>query len=241
MLEALRIWLPMYDRAVALFLETVEDQWPCCRYPNEWRMRAQSLLNQYQDLRKVHKLCGKPDRPKENFARLRSYMKTCIDSSSRLSGRDVGMLRTILASYLRCHGAPGSEKLVRRRTEQAQIAGRPTHDELNQVLCSRLARLPGDSGLPDMTLVASPVSPEESARFHVPPSSNMPKSLLLKAQRCWQAPIEQLVRARVIPSGEVPTQVLPQITSHVQGADIPDDDLRRLYRALYSAFRLCCC
>jgi hypothetical protein len=237
MLEALRIWLPMYDRAVALFLETVEDQWPCRRYPNEWRMRAQSLLNEYQDLRKVHKLCGKPDRPKENFARLRSYMKTCIDSSSRLSGRDVGRLRTILASYLRRHGAPGSEKLVRRRTEQAQIAGRPTHDELNQVLRSRLARLPGDSGLPDMTLVASPVSPEESARFHVPPSSNMPKSLLLKAQRCWQAPIEQLVRARVIPSGEVLAQVLPQITSHVQGADIPDEDLRRLYRALYSAFR----
>jgi hypothetical protein len=109
--------------------------------------------------------------------------------------------------------------------------------QLNQILCSRLTRLPRDSGLPDMTLVASPVSPEESARFHIPPSSDTPKSLLLKAQRCWEAPIEQLVRTRVIPSGEVLAQVMPQITSQVQGADIPDEDLRRLYRALYSAFR----
>jgi hypothetical protein len=237
MREALRIWLPMYDQAVALFLETVEDQWPCRKYPNEWRTRAQSLLNEYQNARKVHKLCGKPERPKENFARLRSYMKTCVENPSRLSGRDVGMLRTILTSYFRRQGAPGSEKLLRCRTAQSVIVALPTHDELNQVLCSRLARFPRDTGLQDMTVVASPVSKEESAQFHVPPNSVLPQRLLLKARRCWEAPVEELVRAKVIPSGEVLAQVLPQITSQVQGADIPDEDLRRLYRALYSAFR----
>lgn len=237
MREALRIWLPMYDQAVALFLETVEDQWPCRKYPNEWRTRAQSLLNEYQNARKVHKLCGKPERPKENFARLRSYMKTCVENPSRLSGRDVGMLRTILTSYLRRQGAPGSEKLLRCRTAQSVIVALPTHDELNQVLCSRLARFPKDAGVQDITVVASPVSMEESALFHVPPNSVLPQSLLLKAQRCWEAPIEELLRAKVIPSGEVLAQILPQITSQVQGADIPDEDLRRLYRALYSAFR----
>ncbi len=80
MRESLQVWQPLYDRAVSLFIETIEDDFPCRRFPAGWHTRAQALLDEYSSLRKVHGLCGKPERPKENFARLRGYMKICIDN-----------------------------------------------------------------------------------------------------------------------------------------------------------------
>jgi hypothetical protein len=237
MIEALRVWQPLYDRAASLFLETVENDVPCRKYPVDWTTRAQTLLNEYTDLRKVHTLCRKPDRPKENFARLRGYMKTCIDDPSRLSQQDLSKIRHMLHCYVNRHGAPQSERFAHRRAEQARVASLPTHDELAEVLFSRLEKFPEDSGIGNFDAVISAVANDESLQFKVPEGFNIPESLLVKARRCWDAPIEQLIEKGVIPSGEVLAQVLPQITSQIRAAGITERDLRRLYAAIYSAFR----
>lgn len=90
--EALRHWTPLYDQAVALFLETVvgeppslavdaagalvrradgctvvQGAYPCQRYPDGWAARALGLLDAYAALRSRHRLTAKPDKPKENF------------------------------------------------------------------------------------------------------------------------------------------------------------------------------
>ena len=84
--EALGVWAPLYDRAVALFLETVEGPvptlrttgegelvrrpdgqpyvdggWPCRVYPPAWAMRAKNLLEDYARARTSHFRCGKPE------------------------------------------------------------------------------------------------------------------------------------------------------------------------------------
>jgi hypothetical protein len=38
--------LPLYDRLVSLYLETVEDEWPCQVYPSDWHARASALLSE---------------------------------------------------------------------------------------------------------------------------------------------------------------------------------------------------
>src|SRR5262249_31603707 len=98
--EALTVWTPLYDRVVALFLETVEGPipalrtddngnlvrradgqahveggWPCRKYPSEWTTRAKTLLDDYKKAREEHSLSRKPERKKENFALLRSYLQ----------------------------------------------------------------------------------------------------------------------------------------------------------------------
>jgi hypothetical protein len=82
--EAIAVWVPLFDRLVGLFLETVEGEvpslrrgengtpektadgrfvvdggWPCQHYPDGWRDRALSLLADYERLRAEHRLCGK--------------------------------------------------------------------------------------------------------------------------------------------------------------------------------------
>jgi hypothetical protein len=237
MIEALRVWQPLYDRAVSLFLETIEDDHPCRKYGDDWRNRAQALLDEYSRLRKVHTLCRKPDRPKENFARLRGFLKQCIDNPAQVSERDRGMIRHILRCYATRHGLPDSEHFAQRRAEQARIANLPTHDEFTRVLIARLQQFPEDNGIGNIESVAVPIADIESAQSGLPTGLSIPDYLVLKARRCWDAPIEQLVENGVIPSGDVLAQVLPQITSQVRAAGIRDRDLRRLYGAIYSAFR----
>lgn len=237
MMESLRVWQPLYDRTVSLFLETVEDDLPCRKYPGNWRMRAKGLLEEYARRREVHKLCRKPDKPKENFFRLRGYLRTCIDNPGQISEQDQRVVRHILRCYANRHGTPGSEQFAERREEQARIANLPTYGQLSEVLIARLQQFPAEGGVVNFDSVAPPVKEDESGPFKVPTGAIIPDCLVGKARRCWDAPIEQLVEKGVIPSGEVLAQVLPQITSQIRAAGIHDQDLRRCYAAVYSAFR----
>jgi hypothetical protein len=236
MRESLTVWQPLYDRTVSLFLETVEDDHPCRTYPADWRIRAQALLEEYTRLRIIYSLCRKPDKPKENFPRLRAYLKVCIEDPARLTARDTGMIRHILRCYVNRHGAPGSEKFTQRRAAQARLAGLPTRDDLAGILEARLQHFPQNAGIENIDAVLSPVVKDESIQY-VPAGSKFHASLVRKVRRCWNAPIAQLVEQEVVPSGDVLAQVLPQITSQVRAMGIADRDLRRLYSAVYSAFR----
>jgi hypothetical protein len=236
MREALKVWLPLYDRTVSLFLETVEDDQPCRKYPIDWRSRAQAMLDEYTRLRIVYDLCRKPDRPKENFTRLRGYLKLCIENPKQLTSRDVSMIRHILRCYLTCHGAPGSDKFAQRRAVQERIANLPSRDDLACVLEARLQQFPQNAGIANIDAVLSPVVNDEALQW-IPAGSKIHVSLARKVRRCWDAPIAQLVEQKVVPSGDVLAQVLPQITSQARAMGIADRGLRRLYSAVYSAFR----
>jgi hypothetical protein len=112
----------------------VAGGWPCRHYPADWASRARQLLMAYGHARAQHTLCGKPEKAKENFARLRTYLAMCSNDPSAVTGRDVGMIRKILASYVTRHGAPGSDRLRETRARQAAMAARPMHHVLARVL-----------------------------------------------------------------------------------------------------------
>ncbi|HEX8702586.1 MAG TPA: hypothetical protein VF815_27380, partial [Myxococcaceae bacterium] len=259
--ETLRVWNRLYDRTVALFLETVQGElpsletqngelvrrpdgqpraqggWPCKLWPEGWNERARQVLQDYRTERQQHTTSGKPDHPKGNFSRLRGFLERCVADPRSLTGRDVGAIRKILASYVTRHGAPGSEQLRRVREAQAQMAERPTGKELAMLMAGRLRGLPGDEGLSTLDIATAPVSQDESAKTRVTAGYPIPPQLVTKVERSLEAPIDQLVERQVITSSEVLATVLPQITSQVGAAGIEDPDLRRLYAAVYAAFR----
>jgi hypothetical protein len=256
------VWVPLFDRLVGLFLETVEGEvpslrrgdggtpektagrrfvvdggWPCQLYPDGWTDRARALLSDYARLRAEHQLCGKPEKAKRNFARLRGFLETCVTNPRKLTGRDVALIRLILAGVVARHGRPDSPAGEARRQRQAAQAAAPTRAEVGRVLGDRLAKFPRDGGLDSLDAVAGPVTPEEASRHRVPAGRAVPASLLAKLRRSLAAEVPALVEAGVIPSAEVLAKVIPQITAQVRSAGIADPALRRLLQALYAAFR----
>jgi hypothetical protein len=262
MQEAIRVWTPLYDGAVELFLETVEGEiprlatletgelirradgnpnieggWPCRRFPDGWDERARALLDQYEHQRRTHGLSRKPEKAKENFARLRGYLASAAEGSQTLTGRDVGMIRKILASYVTKHGAPGSERLAATRAAQARNAALPGHPELARVLAERIEARGADEGVPDIDKSLIPLTREEAAALGSEAGSSIPPSLVVKAMRCLEAPIETLIARGVVRSSEGVAILLPHLTAQIRASGIEQPELRRVYESVYRAFR----
>ncbi|TDW22986.1 hypothetical protein [Kribbella kalugense] len=241
MLETLRVWNPLYDRLVALWCDTVDDElpeltadgavvggWPCQVWPDDWVERRSQWLDEFRAAAEVHR------HPGDNFARLQAALERCPSDSSALSGREVGWIRRALANTIQAHGAPGSEARAALRAMQSTVAARPTYATLAHVLSCRLDRFPDDGGLPTLDAIDGEVTADE-----VPAAagSAMPAHLLAKAARALEAPIGELVDRGVISSGEVLARVLPQITSQLLAANIEDPSLAAAYAQTYAAFR----
>ncbi len=236
--EAVTVWAPMEDRAVALFCETVEGElpsqrrgeredgqpvvfggWPCRLYPEGWAKRADELLSDYKKAREQHRLCSKPDRPKENFARLRHYLSVCVDDPSRLTGRDVGWIRKILAAHTTRWGIDP----VASRTRQAREVRNTSYVQVAEDLATALKKLYAEEG----------GAPRLTERL----DTALPKSLQKKALRCWQARPETLIGHGIVTSSEALAGVLDQMTARVKADALSDESLRPLYESLYRAFR----
>jgi hypothetical protein len=235
--EAVTVWAPFHDRVVALFMETVRDDWPCQTYPDDWRMRAVKLLDTYKSLRKTHRLCTAQDRADEHSGQLRGLLNKCAANPEALTGRDVGRIRQILKGYVAKRGAPGSAACAEARRRQAQDVAAPAfYDIVKRVVIPRLQQCAGDEGLDDVSDLMLPVAPEE-ARRGLPGGAAIPASIRRKVERCLNDTVAALVERGLITSGETLARVLPQVTSGIRAAGVADPALRQLYAAIYRAFR----
>lgn len=243
----LRIWNPLADRLVALWLETVEGEpprleggaveggWPCRRWPDDWGARRKAWLRDFAAAEHRHGLTGKHAHPKSNFQRLLHALERCADGSKALRARDVGALRRALANVGHRHGLPGAPGHDALRAEQARIGARPLHAHVAHALAERLRALPADEGIGDLASIVRPIEAEESAK--VPEGSTVPEAHVARISRALEAPAAELVERGVIGSSEVLAGVLPQIGARVAAAQITDPAARALHEALYAAFR----
>jgi len=251
--EAILIWAPLYDRAIALFLETVDGDlprlaksesgaqvdggWPCRRFPADFSSRASAILQEYARLRQHHRLCAKPEKPKEHFARLRRLLGVAAPDPTKLGPRDVAELRRVLACFVSAYGAPGSDTHEGLRKSQRVEAERPLHHLVAAVLAERLAVQPQDEGVPDLESLIGPLSGEEARKAQCTASAPVPIELAVRAKRCLEAPLDRLVEEGVVTSTEAMARLLPPLTASTRAASIEDAELQRLYASVYSAFR----
>lgn len=235
--EAVEVWAPYYDRLVALFFETVEDDWPCRKYPPGWPERATALTKEYTELRKRHPACGKPERAQGHFAQLRKFLERCAEQPRSLTGREVGRIRLILRRSTEKRGRPGSAKCTEVRSRQLRDVRAPMFHQIAQVVIPRLERHEKTSGIDEVTPINNPVGPEESVQFNVAAGTAVPASIQRKVERCLNETIQELVKRDLITSGETLARVLPQMTSGLRAAGISDPALRQLYAGIYRAFR----
>ena len=231
--EAIGTWLPLYDRLVPLWLDTVEDDWPCRTWPTDWTERRAGWLSDFWAAEHASQLCGEHRKPRSNFFILRDALERCETDSRALTGRDVGRVRMALRRSVARWGEPDSEPLAALRLAQNEWASRPTHKQVADVLVERLAPIPKNGGIADLNRLLAPVNVDAPTDREV----RVPESLVRKLERALEAPIEELIERRVVSSSEVLAEVLPQITSHVAAGAFDDPKLRELYGRTYAAFR----
>ncbi|MEU4448372.1 hypothetical protein AB0K14_21255 [Actinosynnema sp. NPDC050801] len=249
MRDALTVWDPLYDRLVALWCRTVDDElphldengtvrggWPCRTWPADWTAARTEWLADFAETSRTHAPSGRQTNPKSNFARLRSALESCPDGSDALTAREVGWIRRVIASTVTHRGAPGTGQRNAWRTARVATVAAPTHAALAGVLAGRLDRYPADGGLPSLDVAAAEVS-EAEATDEIPCGTTMPDHLVHKAARSLEAPVDELVRLGVITSGETLAIVLPQLTSRLLSAAIDDPVVAGLHEQTYTAFR----
>ena len=231
MRATLGVWNPLQDQLVALWAETVDGPpprlvggvvvggWPARRYPDGWAERRRAWLDAVAAAGPV---TGRHAHPRGNFARLRRALE-----AGTLTGRDVGWVRRALANTLTRAGGVDRTAL---RAAQAAVAAAPTHADLAHLVAARLDRYPRDDGVPALDEVVAPV-PVAGAAVAIP------DGVVGTARRALEAPVAELVRLRVIPSGEVLARVLPQLTARHAAAGIADPLAAGLYARTYAAFR----
>ena len=235
--EAIEIWAPLEDRSIELIIETCDDSWPCQRFPEGWKDRARKLLSDYDETRKKHTLCAKPDRKGESFYILRECISRCVEDSRKLSGKEIGRVRKILIDVKVKRGFPGSAANVALREKQLDQIASPDSFEIAQLLISRLMLLPSEGTLESANDTLSCVTEGESEKFSLRQGLDIPLRFKEKIARCVDASIEELVANGIISSCEALAKVVPQITSHTRAADFTDMNLRSLYAQIYQSFR----
>ena len=234
------VWKPLRERAIALWIETVEGEVPrvvdgrvtggavARRFPEGWRAWVHALV---ADCRQE---TAAKTRRAYDVIHIVELLARLATHPNALDAHALAAVRNEVAWFVTAHGVPGTGAFTaRREMERAAVAG-PLHADLRRVLVDRLRRA---GGISDLEGVAAPVTREEAGRFAVPAGSAIPAYMIDKAARCWDAPLEALLARRVIGSAEVLARVLPQLTAHVRAETLPDDAGRRLYAAMYMAFR----
>jgi hypothetical protein len=229
MRDALLVWKPLRERAIALFAETIDAHGcPGMTFPDGWRARVAALV---ADTNRA----GVPTTNRGREARaLVADLVRCADDPSSITRRERGAIRRTIERHVAAHGMPGTAAHEARRRDDARAVAGPVHADLRSVLVERLRAVTGGV---DLSRALAAVTESEAAKFGVPAGTAMPAYFEPKVTRSWDAPLGELVDRRIIGSGEVLARVLPQVTGHVRAQALDDADARRLYVSLYQAFR----
>ncbi|MCR9140623.1 MAG: hypothetical protein NXI24_00005 [bacterium] len=254
--ETISIWLPLYDEFIALFLEAVVGEAPRveCKpdgtllvdengrfqlfgettfdFDDAWQSRLRDLVGKYDSLLTKHSRCRKPRRKNSSLFQIVHLSRILLNKSHESDAILFGRLALILGRYASRNGLPGSARNRRIRDDQAkQIAG-PIFEQLALLIVSHLKNFDSKQGIENYEYFIRSFESREMAE-----NSQLPAYFTSKIRKSMAGPINVLITEGVITSGDTLATVLPQVSSHIQAAGIPDQKLRRLYSSLYQAFR----
>lgn len=232
MVETLTVWHPLLDRLVSLWLQTVEGEWPCRRWPDSWSADRTRWLSDYEEAAATHQLSRRHSRPHSNFLVLREALERCPADSQALTGRDVGRVRVALTRTVERWGTPGSDRHTATRRAQAAMAALPTYPQMSAVLTERLSQYPSRAGLPELGPVLAPVTIDDDQT-----AVQVPEYLAKKTERALETPVADLVDRGVIGSAEILSIRMLDIFSRVAVSGIENRELQALDGAIYQAFR----
>lgn len=231
--RTIEICLPLYDAAIAHFLLTYAEGWPCRHYPEGWHDQAAALCARFDAVQQEGTRVTFKDRAETLYL----LLKQCAHDTSTLTGRQVGRIRRIVDDFVRKHGHPCSDTHRRRRDEQRRQVAAPGHHLVAKAVSARLAHYPADAGISDFTALSAPITVDEAEAFALTEGAELPHAVRLRLERCRSGTIAELIDCGLITSGDTVARVLPAMTAEIRSAGFHDASLRMLYAATYRAFR----
>lgn len=148
--ESASTWRPLYERALQLVGQTVEDDWPFQTYPTQWSERTLELAREARQLLAQEVDCHYPQRADSNFGQVLGCLETAADDPTKLTGREVGMCRAILKQSEAGYGELGSVERARHLEEKLRTCFAANRAlESVEALCEALAERDPQSGLVD--------------------------------------------------------------------------------------------
>lgn len=232
------IWLPFYDRVVALFLDTdILTNDALSVFSTQWLSRAAELYSELQTLKKQHPPRGKFAKNGSHQSTLMEMLHICAHAQhTDISVAQIKRIQHILSCYINKRGKPNSQQCRDFRSLQQHSASAPLYKDIAQVVSGRLRNLPMQKGVDNITPILQPITTQE-ATTAVPEQSTLPNTILTKLMRCENQPLQTLVETKRISSSEQLASVLPQVTANIKGIAIADSALRQLFSLTYQAFR----
>jgi hypothetical protein len=260
MRDALARWPSLADRATTLLVRTIEgaplrlvrdDRGVLLRDAKgqpvvaggtvgaqidaAWVAEAQAFLRAMAEARALGQGSRRVNDPSESLP----VMAHAIELLAHGGALSAGMqrrVRRVLATVLHKRGMPGSPRHDALRAAQRRVLEAPLTAAIATVVADRLSELAPDVGVPAVEPFVAPVALDE-ARPGAPAGALVPPTIVEKVRRAWEAPIETLLACGVVSSLEALADLVPQMTAHVHATAMPDEALRRVYSAVYGAFR----
>jgi len=220
--------------------------WPCQKYPPDWVERVRALVDEHTELmlrvyRDIFHMSA--EQAKEHFQRKLQYpprggaaftlfncmLKIAQSGVASLTGREVGVIRTLLAGSNTKRGMPGDDIFEAFWSKMSSLrTGIRTTTQVCQVVIARLKTLDQTSGCSE-ALMATLLAPCDAGPI--------PASVKKKLVACEANSLEVLVGKGMITSGEVLAELVPKVmaaaTATGCGADM---GLQRIIYALQVAF-----
>ena len=200
--------------------------WPCQQFPEDWDAVASRLLHEYYEaVEEEDELINKRRRQRGTTAQLISCLKVCVRKGPEaLSGRQVGMIRTILAC---CHAKYGPDRWA--LYSNTLVKSMPHPPEFFEPLLKELSDLDPETGISDQKM--ENLLALKKAGIQVP--ANIERLL----RRARMGTMEELVSDGLIKSGEMLASLAPAVAATAMSAQMPESGIRRLFYALSIAFK----
>ena len=223
--EAVAVWAGYYDDVLSLWLEVLSEtgELQDTPLPQAWCAAGGVLLARYQVLESEHTFCRKHKQPKRNSAVLLTAVAQAVSRNGVLAAGNRRQVAHRVAEMLQKRGRPGGADMRALRQAQAACIRAPLHPHLAAVLVDRISslQLSPEQGVSQSHLeaICAPVTADEAAaaaaRAHwtVVENCPIPDALRRRVQSALSAPLLNLVRCGVVPSGEVLAGLTPPLAA----------------------------
>ena len=221
MRDAVLVWKPLRERAIRLFADAIGNAGA-----TGWHARVEELAAERARAGEATTARAR------DTATLIAQLERCAKDPQSLTKGEYHVIRRTIARHL----AAAEQQREAQRAADVRAVSAPLHADLRRVLVERLRARPADGGV-DLERALAPVSADEASRFGIPAGASLPAYFEPKVARSADGSLANLVERGVIASAEVLARVLPQVTAQVRAQTFDDVETRRLYSALYTAFR----
>jgi hypothetical protein len=225
MAEAVHGWRAHYETLLQLAAETRQEGWPFQFYPPGWAERAGAAVARFREALEASFDCHYPQRATSNLRQIGQAIELAAQQPGSLSGRQVGLVRRMLADSEARWGSLGSAE--RRQTVASRQNGSEgaAFEHARLALLKRLQALEPKSGVRDLAALLGPTDGGLA----------IPQPLAQRVRRAWLATPGELVRAGVLASMHDLTIVSGQWTDAAADAG-PSEALGDMVSLTWSAF-----